>query len=144
MASINESNVTSLYFKSSTTRYRVFMHASMNNLFSLCMPIWWWFFFTRWNVIIKKRGKEESSKITFSCFPYKFHLFRLINVIGYLFNDYSIDPFDCTNSVLSIFSFIFNEFSNLVFFAIFIYIYINFILGLKINTVSKFKQLIKR
>lgn len=70
MASINESNVTSLYFKSSTTRYRMFMHASMNNLFSLCVPIWrtffLFFFFTRWNVVIKKREeRRELEEIRF-------------------------------------------------------------------------------
>lgn len=150
MASINESNVTSLYFKSSTTCYRMFMHASMNNLFSLCMPIWWTFFFTRWNVVIKKRGKEGSSKkyVLYICFTHKFHLFRLIGKCHEIFiryNDYSIDP-----SIVRIAFYLFfsSYLTKLVIFCKFFYIYfmlyINFILSLKSNTVSKFKQLIKR
>lgn len=129
MASINESNVTSLYFKSSTTRYRMFMHASMNNLFSLCVPIWRIFFsfFTRWNVVIKKREeRRELEEIRFAVsYINSTYLGLLASVMGYLsrYNDYSMDP-----SIVRIpfyLSFIFNEVSNSVFLCNFFFIFIS-------------------
>lgn len=130
MASINESNVTSLYFKSSTTRYRMFMHASMNNLFSLCVPIWRIFFsfFTRWNVVIKKREeRRELEEIRFAVsYINSTYLGLLASVMGYLsrYNDYSMDP-----SIVRIpfyLSFIFNEVSNSVFLCLnFFFIFIS-------------------
>lgn len=108
------------------------------------------FFFTRWNVVIKKRGKEGSSKkyVLYICFTHKFHLFRLIGKCHEIFiryNDYSIDP-----SIVRIAFYLFfsSYLTKIVIFCKFFYIYfmlyINFILSLKSNTVSKFKQLIKR